>query len=489
MPVGVSVTTDVMQPSGSVDTTTSAQFFVAGLTERGDTTAPVVVRNMAEYAALLGGRVTYGSVYDQAQAYFGEGGSRMIVARAVGTSASKGTVTAPDRASGSPVSTLTFTAENAGAWSSGLQLVVSDGLVSNTVNISVVLNGAQVEIYNNLANPAAVATALNASTYVRAADLGSATAAPNNNPAAGTYTLSAGSDDRGTMTATTLVTALAQFGADLGPGMVAIPGQPYSTVAAGIAAHCAANRRVGAVVAAQGTSVSAAITAARSLRTTTGSEGVGFFYPYVTIPDGAGGQRTISPEGYAAGVRARSILAVGGESGPWFGETAKARFVTGAESTLSTSDASSLADGAVNPIRVMLGGVRLYDWRSLSYDESNWRFLNYRDLINEVAWRVSQRMESFVGAIIDGSGHLFSQMEAAAIGILVPYTTAGALYALTDGSGNQIDPGYRVITASPVNTPTTIAAGQANIRVEVRPSPDAELIGITISKAALTNTL
>src|SRR4051812_38145641 len=102
MPVGVQVTTDVMQPSGSVDSTTSAQLFVAGLTERGDTAAPVLIRNMTEYQNLLGGRVSYGTLYDQAQAYFGEGGSRMYVARAVGASATKGAVTAPDRA-GSPL--------------------------------------------------------------------------------------------------------------------------------------------------------------------------------------------------------------------------------------------------------------------------------------------------------------------------------------------------------------------------------------------------
>lgn len=489
MPVGVQVTTDVMQPSGSVDTITSAQMFVAGLTERGDTSAPVLVRNMAEYQQLLGGRVSYGSLYDQAQAYFGEGGSRIYVARAVGSGATKGTVTVSDRASGTPLSTVTFTAQNAGAWSGGLAVVVSDGLVTGTVSLSVQLNGVQVESYQNLANPAAIVSALNASVYVRATDLGSATAAPNNNPAVGSYTLSAGTDDRATVTSSTLVAALTQFSSDLGPGMVAIPGQPYSTVASGIAAHCAANRRVGAVAAAQGTSVAAAVTAARSLRTSTGAENLGFFYPWVTIPDNSGGLRTISPEGYVAGVRARSLLAAGGEYGPWFGETAKAQYITGAETTLSSTDASTLADGAINPIRVMLGGTRLYDWRSLSYDEANWRFLNYRDLVNGVAWRVSRRMEAFVGAILDGKGHLFAQMEAAALGVVDPYAAAGALYELDDPTGNQTDPGYRVITDAPVNTPTTIAAGQANIRVEVRPSPDAELVGVTITKAALTNTL
>jgi hypothetical protein len=47
-PVGVTVTTDVLQPSGGPDLARAAAFFVVGITERGDTTAPVLVRNMAE---------------------------------------------------------------------------------------------------------------------------------------------------------------------------------------------------------------------------------------------------------------------------------------------------------------------------------------------------------------------------------------------------------------------------------------------------------
>src|SRR4051794_16506929 len=132
MPVGVTVTTDVMQPSGSLDTATAAQMFLSGLCERGDTAAPIVARNMTELQALTGGRVTYGAIYDAAQAYFGEGGSRVVVARKVGAAATKGAVTLPDRA-GSPVSTLTMTAQSAGAWSSNVTVTVADGLLANTV--------------------------------------------------------------------------------------------------------------------------------------------------------------------------------------------------------------------------------------------------------------------------------------------------------------------------------------------------------------------
>jgi phage tail sheath protein FI len=172
-----------------------------------------------------------------------------------------------------------------------------------------------------------------------------------------------------------------------------------------------------------------------------------------------------------------------------FGEAGKARFVTGAESTLTSAEASTLADGAISPVRVMLGGVRLYDWRSLSADEANWKFLTYRDLVNDVAYRTSRTVEAYVGRNIDAHGHLFSELENALSSILEPIHAADGLYEMRDAAGNLIDPGYKVITDSPVNTAATIQAGQVNARIELRPSPSAELVQIDISKATLANSL
>lgn len=486
-PVGVTVTTDVLQPSGGPDLARAASFFVVGITERGDTTAPVMVRNMAEAQTYLGSRVSYGAVFDQLQAYFGEGGSRAYIARVVGGAATKGTVTLPD---GSAVNTLRFDAQNAGAWSSTLQVQVDPGTQTSTYKVTVLLAGTAVEVHDNLANPAAAVSAFVTSPYVRATDLASGTAAPGNNPATVAATpLSAGNDDRGTVNSAAMVTALTQFSPDLGPGAVAIPGQPSGNVGAGLIAHATANRRVALLAAAQGTSVASAVTAAKALRNTAGAESAGFVHPWVQIPDGAGGVRTISPEGFAAGVRARSIVAGGAVTEAPFGEAGKAQFITGAEVRLQSSEASTLADGAVSPIRVMLGGTRLYDWRSLSADEANWRFLTYRDMINDIAYRASLTVETFLGRDIDAQGKLFSELENALTAVVEPYHAADGLYELRDTDGNMIDPGYRVLTASPINTPTTIQAGQVNARVELRPSPSAETIGINISKATTSNTL
>jgi hypothetical protein len=254
---------------------------------------------MAEAQTLLGNRVTYGAVYDALQTYFGEGGSRAYIARVVGGAATKGTLTVND---GSAVPTVRFDAQNAGAWSSTLQVQVDAGTQTNTYKVTLLLAGNVVEVHDNLPDPTSAVAAFAASPYVRATNLGSATAAPGNNPATIAATsLSAGNDDRGTVNAAAMVTALAQFGPDLGPGAVAIPGQPSGNVGAGLIAHATANRRVALLAAGQGTSVASAVTAAKSLRNTAGADSAGFVHPWVQIPDGAGGLRTISPEGVRRG--------------------------------------------------------------------------------------------------------------------------------------------------------------------------------------------
>jgi hypothetical protein len=169
-------------------------------------------------------------VYDALQTYFGEGGSRAYVARVVGGAATKGTLTVNDGSAARP--TLRFDAQNAGAWSSTLQVQIDPGTQTNTYKVTLLLAGNVVEVHDNLADPNAAVAAFAASPYVRATNLGSATAAPGNNPATIAATaLSAGNDDRGTVNAAAMVTALAQFGPDLGPGASRSPASRPATSA------------------------------------------------------------------------------------------------------------------------------------------------------------------------------------------------------------------------------------------------------------------
>lgn len=480
MPVGVIVTTAPARGAGGIDLNEAAQFFLPILSERGPIT-PTLVRSMGDLRALYGDRVTYGFGHDQLETYFAEGGTRAWVRRVVGASATTGTLNLNDRA-GTPLQTLRVEASSPGAWSGDVAVEVADGFVADTFNLYVTYKGDRVETYTNLTSPADAVTKVNpSSVYIRLVNLGSATAAPNNNPAVAAQTsISTGTDDRASVVANTYITALADFGPELGAGVVAIPGFDHLTVGAGLKAHAAAHNRLALLAPAAGTSVAAAASAARTLRAGTQNEYVGFFYPHVTIPDGTGGTRTISPEGYVAGVRARTVTQYGTSRAP-AGEIAASTFVVGVERILTKAETNTLSDDAVSPIRQMLGSVRLYGWRSLSADENNYRFLNGRDVLNDISVRAERILEQFLYETIDSRGHLFVQIATALAGMMQPFADAGGLYSLND------DGGYRIDTS--MNTPTNLAAGEIKVALSLRISPVGELIRLLISKVSLSSAL
>ena len=485
---GVTVTTETAPGGGDLETGRAGTYYVAGLTQRGAVDGPVQLRSLSEYTSKLGERVSYGALYDDLATFFAEGGTRAYVARVVGDAAAVGTLTLQDRA-GVPVDTLRIDAKDPGAWSSDVTVEVTDGIVADTFDLIVRHDGDIVENYRNLASPAAAVTATATSGYIRAFDLGSATVAPDNNPAVQAATaLSAGDDDRGSVVAADYVTALDRLGADLGAGVVAIPGQTADTVGAGLIAHARATRRLALLAPASGQTVQQASATALALRNTAGAEHAGIFYPWVQVPDGAGGVRTISPEGYVAGVRARTVAAVGTWRAP-AGDIARAKYVTGLETDLTEDDIGSLTDDHVNAIRTAFSSVRLYGWRSLSTDQVNYRFLNGRDVLNDVASQLDRQLEQYVFRTIDGRGALFTEVEGTVASVVQPLAAAGGLYANVDAEGNEVDPGFRIDTGPTVNTVETIAAGEVRVAVALRVSPVGELIRVTISKVSLRSEL
>lgn len=481
---GVTVTTETAPSGGDVTSDAGAAYFVTGLTERGAVDGPVLVRSMTEYRHLLGNRVTYGTLYDDLETFFSEGGGRAWVARVVGAAATVGTLTLNDRA-GVPVPTLRIDAKDPGVWAQDVTIEVADGVLPDTYRLIVRHDGDIVETHDNLPDPPAAVAALTTSGYVRATDLGSATAPPANNPAVLAPTaLAPGSDDRAAVTAADHVAALARFSTELGAGAVAIPGQPHTAVATDLVAHARTRRRIALLATPEGQTVQEASAAARALRVTTGAEHAGLFYPWVQIPDGGGGVRTISPEGFTAGVRARTIA----QRGPWqapAGEFGTGRHVTGVERELTPDEVDSLTDDHTNCIRLMNAVVRLYGWRSLSADTVNYRFLTARDVMNNVAAQAEARLEQFVFRTIDGRGQIFVEVDNELTDIVEPVRAGGGLYERVGSDGAVLDPGYLIDTGPTINTPATIAAGEIRAQLSLRTSPVGELVHLIIRKVSL----
>lgn len=477
---GVNVKTATRSGPSGTPRSASGQLFVTGQAERGSTTTATVLRGMADYEKWFGARVTYGALYDALKLFFDEGGSQAVVTRVVGPAATTGTRNLVDRA-GSPVNTLKVDAASPGAWSSRVKVQVTDGAIPNTFTLIITLDDVEVERRSNLANPAAAVAAFAASPYVRVTNLGSATAAPTNNPAVAAATaLSAGGDDRASITATHYTAALDKFDRGLGDGAVAIPGQA-STVHAGLIAHAKANRRIAILAAAAGSSKSDYISLAAGLT----DDAAGLFGPWVGVSDEAGGIRTVSPEGFVAACRARAHESEGAWRAP-AGLLGLGRSILSLETEFNATDGNDLDTARVSVIRRVANSIRLYGWRSLSLDTANYSYLSARDLLNRLSVDGEARLEEFVFQTIDGRGHLQAKINASLVGMVEPIRQAGGLFEFVDANDELIDPGYKVETGSSVNTTESLAANEVNARLSVRVSPTGALVSLTIVKVGVT---
>jgi len=480
---GVVVTTATQSGPSAPLRAASGQLFVVGLTERGSTSEAILLRGKADMSRLLGVRVSYGSVWDAVSTFFDEGGRQCYVSRIVGTTPTLGTLTLVDRA-GSPLNTIRVDAANPGSWSTQIKIAVSNGALANTYRIDVYLNDVLVEYYTNLTTPADAVARFALSPFIRCTDLSSATAAPNNNPAVLAATaLSAGTDDRGTVVAANYVTGLSRFPRELGDGAVAIPGQSVNATWVGINTHCIANGRIGLLAGARNDSV--ATLQGRTNEVV--SEYCGIFAPWVRISDGVNGYYAISPEGFVAAARARAHE----QEGPWrapAGVISQARAVLEPDQKFTKAESDALDAARISVIRTLANTTRLYGWRSLSADETNYAFLKDRDVLNYLVVQCEAALESYVFDTIDSKGQLLSAINAALVGVVEPIRASGGLFEKTDTqTGQTIDPGYKVVTGSEVNTTITLATNTVNAQVYVRISPTGGLIKLTIIKVGLNS--
>lgn len=492
---GVVITTGAVSGPTAPGRSPASTFFVVGQAERGPTGTAVRVASMAEFARSFGAATAYSTLYDSLRTFFEEGGSRAYVLRVVGDAATSGALTTPlsDRASSSPASTLSVAASSPGAWSSRVSVKVLDGATTDTFRVQVLLDGDVVEDFANLKTPgdavSRINTSIAASSYIRLTNMGSTTAAPGNNPAVTPtpVTLSAGDDKRSTLAADDYTAALDMFTDGYGDGAVAIPGLG-SAVHAALIAHADKFNRIALLSAERGADKADLLAMAASLDAPRG----GLFAPWIRVPDGSGGNKAISPEGYIAACRARAHDA----TGPWraaAGEISKARWVTAPDDAFTATDSDDLDSGKINCILTIAAAVRNYGWRSLSEDIADWRFLSSADLVNRVVTQAKGLLEPYVFSAIDDKGHLLAGIAGTLEGIVKPIADLGGLFAWVDDDGNgnvtQRDPGYKVVVDASLNPRTSLADNQVYAQLGIRPSPTAALIFLTVTKASVTAAL
>lgn len=462
----------------SVPTDTGTAF-IAGLTDRGPLQAKLV-RSLQELITIYGNRVAYSPLYDAVEVFFREGGNKAYIARVVGPAATSGTKNLLDAGAGI---SLVATGIGPGAWSSSYKVAVVAGVGAGTFKVQVT-DAANVVLEDSgdlLTQQAAIQWS-SQSAYIRLT-LG-ATALNPAVVAAGA--LSAGTDDRASITDTQWLNAYNMFTKDLGPGQVFGPGRVSGTGHTQLADHAAANNRV-ALLDLQDTPTVATL---QGDAVTVRSRFVAAFAPWVVVPGVTTGSfRTVPPSALIAGMLARNDPSLGPNK-PAAGNAGISRFAIDLSQPAWTDTVGgqreALNGSGVNVILRKFGGIRNYGWRSTTdpITDASWVDFGNARLFTAISSELDVASENFVFAEIDGQdGETIGSFHTALAGVLLDHFNKNELF------GDTADQAFSVDTGHAVNTLVTIAANELHAVCSLRMATMAEWVHIEVVKVNITQAI
>src|SRR5215831_5732705 len=437
----------------SVDTGT---WFVAGTTDRGPSNAAVLIQSMDQFTTLYGARQSYSVLYDVLETFFREGGQRTYIGRVVGPAASSGFKNLND--AGAAVS-LIATAIGPGAWSANYKVGVVAGVAGGSYQIQVTdASNAILEQSGDLLDQGSAVAWSQYSSYIRITVGASANIPAVAAPAA----MSAGNDQRASITDTEWANALALFAPGLGPGQVSEPGRTTAVAHGQLKTHAEANNRVYLADLPDSATVATLQSSAADSVSRFGAA----FAPWVVIPGiTVGTVRTVPPSAFIAGMCARNDPPLGANT-PSAGSNGQSLYVMDiSQPDWSDTNRTTLNTSGVNVIRRLFGGIRNYGWRSLTNATSDPSWIDFANgrLYMDLSAELNLVGENFVFAVIDGqNGHTISEFHDALAADLMGHFNAGELFGTTPEEAFAVD------TGPAVNTLQTIANNELHAVVRVK---------------------
>jgi len=441
----------------------SGRFMIVGQTAQGPATKPTVITSMAGYESVYGTRTGGASMYDAAQLAFRSGASEVVVQRAVGPTTVKATVSLDS-------GKIVVTAKDPGAHANGWTAAWDSASTTLTI-----VAGSATETYFGATAAALILAAAQSS---RIAVTSSGTLPSGNVSAA---PLATGADDFANVA---WATSLALLSADLGAGCVAIPGLPYGTVGQAIATHCAAAKRHGLVTAAAGATASTLAAAATTVKGYTNAEFLDLVGPWVVVPDGAGGTKTVDPTGFVAGVRAAAQRVGAGESAMPL-EYARSIVDVTPEYQVSSTDWATLTTARVSVIRTVGAYTRLYTYTMVKAPGGNANLIGgqYRDFVNTVTAAAEEILEASTGYAASSARK--AQLAGELAGMLSPFK-GSYLFPRIGSDGSEVDPGYTV----EVSTGTAPADNRIEAKISLRLTESIDFVDLIVAVGdASTTTL
>jgi len=451
--------------------------FEAVITERGPVGVPIVAVSKRQMHDLVGDNQPY-TTLRACDAYFDEGGTRVVLSRVVGPAARAATLALRDGSSGT---VLTWTAEGPGAWYHGLTISVAPATGTDQT-ITVKLNGTVLA--SGVATDAASAKAIIDSAGYGTAAIGAGTwstiAALTDRPLAG------GDDDRANIRDADVIRALTAFSDALGPGSVCASAWTSATVHTALAQH--------ARVDSQGTGynrfarcdlpdladAATLISQARTIRALPDARFAQLIAGYVTITV-AGVTIAVPPSGHLTGREAlcdrENAAGPGQPCAQGFGifETA-----TGVTRRWSRSDMLAMKDAGITLIVQDPDGNVFAEDAITAVDPVTWPAfaeVNGMRVTMAIHNQIRQVLKARLSALIDAKGQLAAAAAKDCVGICSSWYQRGALY------GETPDEAFAVTVVGDAARRTLTGTTQ------LRTTPSTQLVDMTIVQVAAGDTI
>lgn len=478
--------------------------YLAIRAERGLSNIPTLITSMSRFRAAFGGALSsalgFSSGYLSAEVLFSKGVRRMYVLRVVGAGALAATVDLNDRA-GTPLPTLKVLAKGEGVWGNSLDVVVEDGTLADTFRLRILDgSGAELEKWDNLLmNDSSFLTVNGASDYVQLQDLGSATAAPDNRPATGTFNLGdtqAGAD--GAAPADSDVIGTENLGVKtglkafrdnrLGRGFLMAPDLDFgSTVRDEMKAQLLSHYHIpmysGAPAGSTPTAAIADVATAKDVA------GGGYYYPRQRVRDLATQQIKTIPAAPQVVADYLRILPVKGPGKAPAGDDFAIQFALGLETQANGQPlvdapvAELLVAAGINPVYDRNGkGPRCWGARAASND-TTWQYLYVVYQWALIASRVQDALDQLVYENTEGG--FFTDLRLGVRNFMIDLHGQEAFRGRVPLENETADPevhAFDVRADEELLSDADKNNGIARVEIWFRPAGTAETILVTVAK-------
>lgn len=344
-----------------------------GVTWKGPDDKPVLCNSFSEYVMVFGGfstaNVASGGLSDLQYAvhqFFLNGGGSCYIQRVTDGAAVGANITIPDRAVGSPDSTLKITAISKGLWGNNIRVQIFDrGLTGSARFDLIVYVGSAVEsniverftdLSMGTADSRYAVAVINSLTrgskFITAEDLDSSTTPPDDIPALGSYTLASGADG-GVVDSTDYITGIDRLDAVPHAMVINVPGISDTGTIGALAAFCEGRTDCFAIIDTEvGTNAGDAAAYASTISPATSYAAV--YWPHLVVNDPAvsraGTTKTVAPGGAVVGTIMRVDRSRGPQRTP-AGVVATLSGVVALEQDATLDELGTLNLASVNSIR------------------------------------------------------------------------------------------------------------------------------------------